>query len=77
VELETQERGIVLQVDKSFLAIPQEFDINPKFPSWGKFTLSTTLCTWIPNLAHLLSVIMWMMTLLYNISSSSVVDMNK
>jgi hypothetical protein len=62
VELETQEQGIILQVAgrrtmRAFLTVPREFDINPEFPSWGKFTLATTLCTWSPNLAHLLSVI--------------------
>jgi hypothetical protein len=41
----------------AFSTVPREFDINPEFPSWGKFTLATTLCTWSPNLAHLLSVI--------------------
>jgi hypothetical protein len=41
----------------AFLTVPREFDINPEFPLWGKFTLATTLCTWSPNLAHLLSVI--------------------
>jgi hypothetical protein len=30
---------------------------KPRVHSWGKFTLATTLCTWSPNLAHLLSVI--------------------
>jgi hypothetical protein len=63
VELGTQEQGIVLQVAgrkmmRAFWTVPREFDINPEFLSWGKFTLATTLCTWSPNLAHLLSVIM-------------------
>jgi hypothetical protein len=62
VELGTQERGIILQVagrrmTRDFLTIPREFDSNSEFPSWGKFTLATTLCTWSPNLAHLLNVI--------------------
>jgi hypothetical protein len=62
VESGTQERGIVLQVagrrtSGAFLTVPREFDINPEFPSWEKFTHATTLCTWSPNLAHLLSVI--------------------
>jgi hypothetical protein len=62
VELGTQERGIILQVTRrrttrAFLTISREFDINPEFPSWGIFTLATTLCTWSPNLTHLLSVI--------------------
>jgi hypothetical protein len=61
VELGTQERGIVLRVPgrrtiRAFLTVPREFDISPEFPSWGKFTLATTLCT-SPHLAHLLSVI--------------------
>jgi hypothetical protein len=50
VELGTQERGIILQVagrrtSRAFLTVPREFDINPEFPSWEKFTLATTLCT--------------------------------
>jgi hypothetical protein len=62
MELGTQERGIIFQVvrrrtKRAFSIVPREFDINPEFPSWGKFTLATTLCTWSPNFAHLLSVI--------------------
>jgi hypothetical protein len=62
VVLGTQERGIVLQVvgrrtSEAFSTVPREFDINPEFPSWGKFTLAAKLCTWSPNLAHLLTVI--------------------
>jgi hypothetical protein len=62
LELGTQERGIILQVVErrtktAFLTVPREFDVNLGFFSWGKFTLATTLCTWSPNLAHLLSVI--------------------
>jgi hypothetical protein len=62
VELGTQEWEIILQVagrrmTRAFSTVPREFDINLKLPSWGKFTLATILCTWSPNLAHLLSVI--------------------
>jgi hypothetical protein len=62
VELGTQERGIVLQVarrrtTRAFLTVPESSILTPEFPLWGKFTLATTLCTWSPNLAHLLSVI--------------------
>jgi hypothetical protein len=62
MELGIQERGIVLQVARkrtsgAFSTIPQEFDINPDFLSWGKFTLATTLYIWSLNLVHLLSVI--------------------
>jgi hypothetical protein len=44
VELETQERGIVLQVagrrtSGAFLTVPREFDINPEFPSWENLLL--------------------------------------
>jgi hypothetical protein len=46
-----------IRMTRAFSTVPWEFDINPEFPSWGKFTLATTLCTWSPNLAHLLSVI--------------------
>jgi hypothetical protein len=63
VVLGTQEREIVLQVarrrtTRAFLTVLREFDINPEFSSWGKFTHATILCTWSPNLTHLLSVIM-------------------
>jgi hypothetical protein len=38
-----------------FLTIPREFDIKPRVPSWGKFTLATTLFTWSLNeVAHYL-----------------------
>jgi hypothetical protein len=62
VELGIQERGIILQVagrrmSGAFFTVPREFDINPEFPSWENLTLATTLCTWSPNLEHLLSVI--------------------
>jgi hypothetical protein len=64
VELGTQHKEVVLQVAwrrtmRAFSTILREFDIKPRVPSWGKFTLSTTLYTWSPDeLAPLLSVIM-------------------
>jgi hypothetical protein len=40
------------------LTVPREFDIKPRVPSWGKFTLAKTHYTCSPNkLAPLLSVI--------------------
>jgi hypothetical protein len=62
VELGTQDEEIVLQVawrrtSGAFLTVPREFHIKPRVPSWGKFTLPTTLCTWSPNLAYFLSII--------------------
>jgi hypothetical protein len=64
VELGTQDKKVVLQVasrrtTRAFSTVPREFDIKPRFPSWGKFTFATTLYTWSPDeLASLLSVIM-------------------
>jgi hypothetical protein len=63
VELGTQDKEVVLQVawrrtTRAFLILPREFDIKPRVPSWGKFTLVTKLCTWSPDeLAPLFSVI--------------------
>jgi hypothetical protein len=63
VELGTQDKEIVLQVAwrrmiGAFSTVPREFNIKPWVPSWGKFTLTTTLCIRSPEeLAHLLSVI--------------------
>jgi hypothetical protein len=50
VELGTQDKEIVLQVAwrrmiGAFSTVPREFNIKPWVPSWGKFTLATTLCT--------------------------------
>jgi hypothetical protein len=62
VELGTQEQGICFadcskKNHKSFCDYSPRVWYKPRVFSWGKFTFSTTLCTWSPNLAHLLSVI--------------------
>jgi hypothetical protein len=62
VELGTQERGKYFagcskKNDGSFCGCSPRVWYKPRVSSWGKFTLATTLCTWSPNLAHLLSVI--------------------
>jgi hypothetical protein len=62
MELGTQEQGIWFadcskKNDKSFCNRSPRVRYKPRVPSWGKFTLATTLCTWSPNLAHLLSII--------------------
>jgi hypothetical protein len=54
VELGTQDEEIVLQVawrrtSEAFLIVLRELNIKPRVPSWGKFTLATTLCNWSPD----------------------------
>jgi hypothetical protein len=58
-----QDKEVVLHVawrrtTRAFSTVPRKFDIKPRVPSWGKFTLTTTLCTWSPDeLTPLLRVI--------------------
>jgi hypothetical protein len=56
MELVTQEQEICFadcskKNDKSLCDCSPKVRYKPRVPSWGKFTLTATPCTWSPNLA--------------------------